>query len=153
VGPTTGLDGCGKSRLHRNSIPGPSSPKRVAISTKLPRSPIIIIIIIIIITIIHKYIHTYIHFLDFKFENPPFLKHIFSLCLVQNKTLPWCLDFDPSPLKPAVNTTAVHVWYKEWHRDHFSSERYAFSLSAEARGFSIPVHLYVTDAVCDRRCM
>jgi hypothetical protein len=26
VGPRTGLDGCGKSRLHRDSIPGPSSP-------------------------------------------------------------------------------------------------------------------------------
>ena len=26
VGPRAGLDGCGKSRLYRNSIPGPSSP-------------------------------------------------------------------------------------------------------------------------------
>jgi len=26
VGPTHGLDGCGKSRFHRNSIPAPSSP-------------------------------------------------------------------------------------------------------------------------------
>ena len=26
VGPRAGLDGCGKSRPHRNSIPGPSSP-------------------------------------------------------------------------------------------------------------------------------
>jgi hypothetical protein len=26
VGPSAGLDGCGKSRLHRDSIPGPSSP-------------------------------------------------------------------------------------------------------------------------------
>jgi hypothetical protein len=26
VGPRSGLDGCGKSRLQRDSIPGPSSP-------------------------------------------------------------------------------------------------------------------------------
>ena len=26
VGPRAGLDGCGKSRSHRDSIPGPSSP-------------------------------------------------------------------------------------------------------------------------------
>ena len=26
MGPMVGLDGCGKSRLHRDSIPGPSSP-------------------------------------------------------------------------------------------------------------------------------
>ena len=26
VGPRTGLDGCGKSRPHRDSIPGTSSP-------------------------------------------------------------------------------------------------------------------------------
>jgi len=26
LGPRNGLDGCGKSRQHRDSIPGPSSP-------------------------------------------------------------------------------------------------------------------------------
>ena len=26
VGPTAGLDGCGKSRSYQNSIPGPPSP-------------------------------------------------------------------------------------------------------------------------------
>ena len=26
VGPTAGLDVCGKSRIHRDPIPGPSSP-------------------------------------------------------------------------------------------------------------------------------
>jgi len=26
VGPKAGLDGCGKSRLHQDSIPGPSNP-------------------------------------------------------------------------------------------------------------------------------
>ena len=31
-----GLDRCGKSRLHRDSIPGPSCPQAVAISTTLP---------------------------------------------------------------------------------------------------------------------
>jgi hypothetical protein len=37
VGPRTGLDGWGKSRPqpHRYSIPGPSSPQRVAIPTEL----------------------------------------------------------------------------------------------------------------------
>jgi hypothetical protein len=35
VDPMVGLDGCGKSRLHRDSIPGPSNPQRVVIPTKL----------------------------------------------------------------------------------------------------------------------
>ena len=39
VGPKAGVDGCGKSRPHRDSIPGPSSPQRVAIPTALSRSP------------------------------------------------------------------------------------------------------------------
>ena len=43
VGPRAGLDGCGKSRPHRDSIPGPSSPWRVAIPTVLSR-PIIVIV-------------------------------------------------------------------------------------------------------------
>jgi hypothetical protein len=38
VGPRAGLDRCGKSRPHRNSIPGPSSPYPVAILTELSRS-------------------------------------------------------------------------------------------------------------------
>ena len=38
VGRRAGLDGCGKSRPHRDSIPGPSSPWRVAIPTALSRS-------------------------------------------------------------------------------------------------------------------
>ena len=37
VGPRAGLDGCGKSLLRRISIPGQSSPQRVAIPTELPR--------------------------------------------------------------------------------------------------------------------
>jgi hypothetical protein len=37
VGPRTGLDRCGKSLPHRDSITGPSSPKRVAIPTELHR--------------------------------------------------------------------------------------------------------------------
>jgi len=36
VGPRAGLDRYGKSRLHRDSIPGPSSPYPVAIPTTLP---------------------------------------------------------------------------------------------------------------------
>jgi hypothetical protein len=36
VGPRAGLDRCGKSLPHRDSIPGPSSPKPVAIPTELP---------------------------------------------------------------------------------------------------------------------
>ena len=35
VGLRAGLDRCGKSRLHRDSIPGPSSPQAVAIPTQL----------------------------------------------------------------------------------------------------------------------
>jgi len=36
VGPRAGLDRCRKSRPHRDSIPGPSSPYPVAIQTTLP---------------------------------------------------------------------------------------------------------------------
>ena len=36
VGPRAGLDRCGKSRPHRDSIPGPSSPWPVAVPTELP---------------------------------------------------------------------------------------------------------------------
>jgi hypothetical protein len=36
VGPRAGLDRCGKSRPHRYSISGPSSPWPVVISTELP---------------------------------------------------------------------------------------------------------------------
>jgi len=37
VGPKAGLDGSGKPRPHRDSIPGPSSPYQVAIPTELFR--------------------------------------------------------------------------------------------------------------------
>ena len=37
MGPKVGLDECGNSRLHRDSISGLSSPWRVAIMTTLPR--------------------------------------------------------------------------------------------------------------------
>jgi len=36
VGPRAGLDRCGKSCPHRDSIPGPSSPLAVAIPTTIP---------------------------------------------------------------------------------------------------------------------
>ena len=39
VGPSAGLDVCTKSRPHRDSIPGPSSPWRVAIPTTLSLHP------------------------------------------------------------------------------------------------------------------
>ena len=39
MGPRAGLDRCGKSRPHRDSIPGPSSPQPVAIPTTLPGLP------------------------------------------------------------------------------------------------------------------
>ena len=44
VGPSAGLDGGGKSRPHRDSIPGMSSPQRVAIPTELSRPTNIIIL-------------------------------------------------------------------------------------------------------------
>ena len=40
VGPKVGLDRCGKSCPHRDSIPGPSSPQRVAIPTALSQRPL-----------------------------------------------------------------------------------------------------------------
>jgi hypothetical protein len=47
VGPRVGLEGCGKSRPHQDSIPGPSSPWRVAIPTELSRPSLLYYIIII----------------------------------------------------------------------------------------------------------
>jgi hypothetical protein len=41
MGPSAGLDRCGKSRTHRNSIAGPSIPQSVAIPTELPGPPLI----------------------------------------------------------------------------------------------------------------
>jgi hypothetical protein len=38
VGPRGNLDRCGKSPHHRDSIPGPSSPKKFATPTELYRS-------------------------------------------------------------------------------------------------------------------
>jgi len=38
VGSKAGLDTCGKSRPHRDSIPGPSSPWRAAVPTELLRT-------------------------------------------------------------------------------------------------------------------
>ena len=35
VGPRVSLDGCGKTRPHQDSIPGPSGPQRVATPTEL----------------------------------------------------------------------------------------------------------------------
>ena len=39
MGLRAGLDRCEKSRPHRDSIPGPSSPLAVAIPTELPGPP------------------------------------------------------------------------------------------------------------------
>jgi hypothetical protein len=40
VGHVAGLDGCRKSRPHRDSITGPSSPYRVAVPTELEDVPV-----------------------------------------------------------------------------------------------------------------
>jgi hypothetical protein len=50
VGSSAGLDRCGKSRPHRDSIPGPSNPYPVAILTELdgPR-----------VVFIYSFIHPY----------------------------------------------------------------------------------------------
>jgi hypothetical protein len=37
AGPRAGLDGCGKSRRHRDPIPGPSNTQQVALPTQLSR--------------------------------------------------------------------------------------------------------------------
>ena len=42
VSSKAGLNMCGKSRPHRDSIPGPSSPQRVAIPTELPRLTVLL---------------------------------------------------------------------------------------------------------------
>jgi len=40
VGPRADLDGCGKFRPHRDSIPGPSSPYCLAVPAELSRSTV-----------------------------------------------------------------------------------------------------------------
>ena len=73
VGPRVGLDGCGKSRPHRHSIPGPSSTKRVAIPTA-PSRPIYIYIIYIywgkdiFFVISSRYFKLYFHKVSFLFH-------------------------------------------------------------------------------------
>ena len=44
MGPRGGLDGCRKSRPHKDSIPGPSNPWQFAILTKLSRPTFIFLI-------------------------------------------------------------------------------------------------------------
>jgi hypothetical protein len=44
IGPRFGLYGCGKSRQHRVSIPGPSSPLRIALPPELSRPTLIRIV-------------------------------------------------------------------------------------------------------------
>jgi hypothetical protein len=46
VGPMVGLDGCRRSRPHGDSIPGPSSPWRVAKPTALSRLTCILFIVV-----------------------------------------------------------------------------------------------------------
>jgi len=50
LGPRAGLEGCGKSRPHRDSILGPSRPWRVALPTELSRP-----------THTHTHTHTHIY--------------------------------------------------------------------------------------------
>jgi hypothetical protein len=52
--PRAGLDGCGKSRLHLDSIPEPSTPYRVAIPTAPSRLTSNFLIITILNTVIKK---------------------------------------------------------------------------------------------------
>ena len=72
VGPRAGLDKGGKSRPHRDSIPGPSSPQPVAIPTELP-----------------GLVSTFIPLLNFSAHVPSYIKlHSVSKCdlfLVQPK--------------------------------------------------------------------
>jgi hypothetical protein len=55
MGLKTGLDRCGKSRPHRDSISRPSTPQGIIVPTELPWPTLLqVIIIIIIIIIIHR---------------------------------------------------------------------------------------------------
>jgi hypothetical protein len=55
VGPRAGLDRCGKSRSHQDSIPGPSIPYPVALPTELP-GPLSTATIILISFFLYTYI-------------------------------------------------------------------------------------------------
>jgi hypothetical protein len=57
VGPRAGLDGCGKSRSHRDSIPGPSSLYRVAIPTALSRSIVVLMYVLKLQDVRPLYVH------------------------------------------------------------------------------------------------
>jgi hypothetical protein len=68
VSPRAGLDGCGKSRPHRDSLPRPSSLWRVAIPTELSR-PTSHVKILIKILIIYFYLLLF-SFAAFQFVSP-----------------------------------------------------------------------------------
>ena len=58
MGPRAGLDRCGKARPHRDSIPGPSSPQRVAIPITLSR-PVRELMSIVNVLLILRTVHFY----------------------------------------------------------------------------------------------
>jgi hypothetical protein len=76
VGPRAVLDGCGKSRHHRDSFPGPSSPYRVAISTELSRPTLLRVHPFIPVSLItplfhaHSFIHCHISFVIYHRMSP-----------------------------------------------------------------------------------
>ena len=62
VGPRAGMDRYGKSRPHQDSIPGPSSPKPVAIPPTLPGPKLYLTVLYIYIYIYtHTHTHTHTH--------------------------------------------------------------------------------------------
>jgi hypothetical protein len=86
VGPRAGLDRCGKSRPHRDSIPGPYSPERVAVPTELSRPP--------------RLYHSN-HISTTKVTASPILN--------LDATCRWATGFAPLPLLPGEKNPCTHL--------------------------------------------
>jgi hypothetical protein len=74
MGPRAGLDGCGISCLHWDSIPGPCIPYRVAIPSEIPRP--------ITHTHTHTHTHIYIYTLVYLYKWEISLIHMYSYVTV-----------------------------------------------------------------------
>jgi hypothetical protein len=83
MGLRAGLNRCGKSRPYRDSIPGPSSPQPVAISTDLPGHRLMYITAKIRLNfvqflVLYIYIYRCIIFIVTPFES----SHLYTVCVI-----------------------------------------------------------------------
>jgi len=59
VEPRTGMDGYGKSRPHRDSIPGPSGFYRVSIPSELSRPTVVVVVVVVVVVEMFWYVTSF----------------------------------------------------------------------------------------------